>query len=59
MGAVLVTVNTSYRSFELEYLMKQSDSTTLVLIGGARNADEYIKIIYDVCPELKIANREN
>ncbi|WP_207690802.1 AMP-binding protein [Desulfonema limicola] len=53
MGAVLVTVNTSYRSFELEYLMKQSDSSTLVLIGGVREADEYIKVIYDVCPELK------
>ncbi len=53
MGAVLVTVNTAYRSFELEYLMKQSDSTTLVLIGGVREADEYLKVVYDVCPELK------
>ncbi len=53
MGAIMVTVNTSYRSFELEYLMKQSDSATLILIGGVRDADEYIKVIYDVCPELK------
>ncbi|MBN2809181.1 MAG: AMP-binding protein [Deltaproteobacteria bacterium] len=53
MGAVLVTVNTAYRSFELEYLMKQSDSTTLILIGGLREADEYVKVINDVCPELK------
>jgi fatty-acyl-CoA synthase len=53
MGAVLVTVNTSYRSFELEYLMKQSDSSTLLLIGGVREADEYLKVVYDVCPELK------
>ncbi len=53
MGAVMVTVNTSYRSFELEYLMKQSDSTTLLLIGGVREADEYLNVIYDVCPELK------
>jgi len=53
MGAVLVTVNTAYRSFELEYLMKQSESTTLVLIGGVREADEYLKVINDVCPELK------
>jgi len=53
MGAVLVTVNTSYRSFELEYLMKQSDATTLVLISGIREPDEYLKIVYDVCPELK------
>ncbi len=53
MGAVLVTVNTNYRSFELEYLMKQSDSTTLLMIGGVREPDEYVKVIYDVCPELK------
>jgi len=53
MGAVLVTVNTSYKSFELEYLMKQSDATTLVLIGGIREADDYLKVVYDVCPELK------
>ncbi len=30
MGAVLVTVNTNYRAAELEYLLRQSDSTTLV-----------------------------
>lgn len=53
MGAVLVTVNTSYRSFELEYLMKQSDATTLILIGGVREPDEYIKVVNEVCPELK------
>ncbi len=53
MGAVLVTVNTNYRSFELEYLMKQSDATTLLLIGGVREPDEYLKVVYDICPELK------
>ncbi len=52
MGAVLVTVNTSYRSFELEYLMSQSDAATLVFIGGVRESDEYLKIIREVCPEL-------
>ncbi|WP_461834568.1 AMP-binding protein [Desulfothermus sp.] len=53
MGAVLVTVNTNYRAFELEYLLKQSDSTTLFLIGGVREPDEYIKVMNKVCPELK------
>ncbi|CAN2041439.1 putative acyl-CoA synthetase YngI [Candidatus Magnetomoraceae bacterium gMMP-15] len=53
MGAVMVTVNTNYRSFELEYLLKQSDSTTLILIGGIREPDDYIRIINNVCPELK------
>lgn len=53
MGAVLVTVNTNYRSTELEYLLQQSDSTTLILTGGVRDADEYIKILNEVCPMLK------
>lgn len=53
MGAVLVTVNTNYRSFELEYLLKQSDSTTIILVNGVREKDEYVNIMYELCPELK------
>ena len=53
MGAVMVTVNTSYRSAELEYLLEQSDTTTLILIGGVRESDEYLKVINKVCPTLK------
>jgi len=34
IGAVLVTVNTNYKSHELEYILNQSDSTTLVHIEG-------------------------
>ena len=55
MGAVLVTVNTNYRAFEFEYLMKQSDATTLFMIGGVREQSEYLDIVYQVCPELKQA----
>ncbi len=51
IGAVLVTVNTSYRATELEYLLKQSDSKTLILIAGARQ-DEYLRIVQNLCPEL-------
>jgi fatty-acyl-CoA synthase len=53
MGAVMVTVNTNFRAFELEYLLKQSDSNTLILTGGVREPDEYIKVVNEVCPELK------
>ncbi|SHO53106.1 AMP-binding protein [Desulfopila aestuarii] len=53
MGAVLVTVNTSYRSNELEYLLQQSDTTTLILTGGVREPDEYIKVLNDVCPMIR------
>lgn len=51
IGAVLVTVNTNYKVFELEYLLKQSDSTTLLLIEGTKTSD-YIKMVYGLCPEL-------
>jgi len=53
MGAVMVTVNTNFRAFELEYLLQQSDATTLILTGGVKDPEEYINVIYEVCPELK------
>ena len=53
MGAVLVTVNTNYRSIELEYLLRQSDATTLILTGGVREPDEYLKVLNTVCPIIK------
>ncbi len=51
MGAVLVTVNTNYRTAELEYLLKQSDSQTIILMEGFRGAS-YIDMLYEICPEL-------
>jgi len=41
IGAVLVTVNTNYKTSELEYIMNQSDSTTLVLIEQYRDTNFY------------------
>ncbi|WP_421385473.1 AMP-binding protein [Bacillus salacetis] len=52
MGAVLVTVNTNYRTAELEYLLKQSDATTILLMDQYRDAS-YIDMLYEICPELK------
>jgi fatty-acyl-CoA synthase len=52
IGAVLVTVNTNYKIFELEYLLRQSDSNTLILMDGFRDCN-YIDIINQLCPELK------
>ncbi|SMC72553.1 fatty-acyl-CoA synthase [Desulfocicer vacuolatum DSM 3385] len=55
-GGVVVTVNTSLRCFEMEYLVRQSDATTLVMVGGVREDDEYLKIIENLCPELKTSS---
>ena len=51
MGAILVTVNTNYKKFELEYLLKQSDSTTLILCSGVKDSD-YVQHIGELCPTL-------
>lgn len=52
MGAVLVTVNTNYRTTELEYLLKQSDSTTIILMDQHKDSS-YIEMLYEIVPELK------
>ena len=36
IGAILVTVNTSLRAHEIEYLLRQSETSTLVTIRGFR-----------------------
>lgn len=41
IGGVLVTVNTNYKSHELEYIVRQSDSTTLMLMEAYRDASFY------------------
>ncbi len=56
IGAVLVTVNTAYKIHELEYLLRQSDTHTLIMVDGYKDSD-YIKIVNDLCPELKTAKK--
>ncbi|HXY39559.1 MAG TPA: AMP-binding protein [Vicinamibacteria bacterium] len=56
IGATLVTVNTSYKLYELEYLIKQSDIGTLCLVDGFRDSD-YVQMVYELVPELKEAQR--
>ena len=51
IGAVLVTVNTAYKIHEAEYLLRQSDTHTLVMIESCLDSD-YRGIINELCPEL-------
>ncbi len=55
IGAVLVTVNTAYKSAELEYLLNQSDSTTLFLVKSWKDTD-YVATLGEVVPELATAD---
>jgi fatty-acyl-CoA synthase len=56
IGAVLLTVNTAYRSNEVSYVLDQSDSENLFIIDGFRDTD-YVQTIYDLVPELKSQQR--
>ena len=50
VGIVLVTMNPAYKSHELDYVLKQSDMSTLCIIDAWRDVD-YIKIIRELIPE--------
>lgn len=56
IGAILVTVNTNYKSSEVEYVMRNADIHTMCLMNGYRDSD-YIQIINDIVPELKNSQR--
>jgi len=56
IGAVLVTVNTAYKSHELAYVLEQSDMKALAIIDGFQDVD-YLDIVYDLVPELKTHER--
>ena len=51
IGAVLVTVNTAYKIHEAEYLLRQSDTHTLVMIDSCLDSN-YKSIINELCPEI-------
>jgi len=52
IGAIMVNLNPAYRTFELEYAMKQSEVQTLIIQGQFKTSD-YIGMFYESCPEAK------
>ena len=56
IGVVLVTINTNYKTHELDYLVKNSDIKALCLVNGWRDSD-YVQMIYELVPELKESQR--
>jgi fatty-acyl-CoA synthase len=54
IGAILVTINTSYKSAELEYVLNQSDAGTLFLVQGFKDTN-YVETVNTVVPELATA----
>jgi fatty-acyl-CoA synthase len=56
IGAILVTVNTSYKLTELEFLIRNADLHTLCIIDGYRDSD-YVNMVFELVPELKATAR--
>ena len=54
LGAILVNINPAYRLHELEYALKQSGCSMLVIAPQFKTAN-YTQMLYDLAPELKDA----
>ncbi|MGA9097617.1 MAG: AMP-binding protein [Methanotrichaceae archaeon] len=52
VGIILVNINPAYRTHELEYALRQSESQALLLIDKFKTSD-YIQMLNEVCPEIK------
>ncbi len=52
IGAVFVSVNTAYKTHEIEYLLRQSDTHTLIMIESTKDSN-YKEIIRQLCPETQ------
>jgi fatty-acyl-CoA synthase len=51
IGAVVVPINTRFRTSDLEYVLWQSDSTTLMTVDRSGPVD-YLDMVRQVCPDL-------
>jgi fatty-acyl-CoA synthase len=50
IGAIMVNINPAYRTYELEYVLKQAEVHTLILMGRFKTSD-YIGMFYEACPD--------
>jgi fatty-acyl-CoA synthase len=58
IGAILVTVNTSLRASEIEYLLKQSETSTLITVAGFSSVN-YVETVNEIIPELATSDEGN
>ena len=52
IGAIIVPINTMLRTEDTAYLLKQSDSTTLITVDRSGPID-YLRMVYDMLPRLE------
>ena len=51
IGAILVPINTRFRVTDMEYVLRQSDSSTLIMMDGSGPVN-YLEMLREVCPEI-------
>lgn len=51
IGAIVVPINTRYKTHELEYILRHSDSTTLITMEQFLGID-CLAMLKEICPEL-------
>lgn len=52
VGIILVNINPAYRTHELEYALRQSETQAILLMDRFKTSD-YVNMFYEVCPEAK------
>jgi len=57
IGMILLTINTNYKSSEIDYILRQSETENIIMIDGHRDTD-YVGTVYDLIPELKEQPRD-
>jgi fatty-acyl-CoA synthase len=58
IGAVLVPINTQFRTADLDYVVRQSDTSTLIAADRSGPVD-FLAMIQALCPELATASADN
>ena len=58
IGAILLPLNTNYKTFELDFSLKQSKAANLFLTEGYRDCD-FVRVVRELVPELGVMPRES
>jgi fatty-acyl-CoA synthase len=58
IGAVLVPINTRFRTNDLDYVVRQSDATTLITVDRSGPVD-YLGMVRELCPEVETGDPNN
>jgi fatty-acyl-CoA synthase len=58
IGAVLVPINTQFRTADLDYAVRQSDTSTLIAADRSGPIN-YLAMIQELCPELTTGDRDH